>query len=61
MEMTSKHKAVYVIRGSYRGGPLKEPIDEAENPVEANEMLQEYRMAFGKEWELTIVREERDQ
>lgn len=47
---------IYRIMGSYRGAPL-EPIDETEDPVEAAQMLYEYKLAFGEGWYLTIVRE----
>jgi len=51
--------ATYIIMGSYQGRKL-EPIDEADSPLGANALLQEYRLAFGQGWALTIKRVEQD-
>lgn len=44
---------MYEIRGKYPGMPW-ETIDEAETKQEANQLLREYRIAYGAEWRLCI-------
>lgn len=46
---------MYEIRGKYLGEPW-ETIDEAETYSEAKELLSEYRIAFGSDFSLRIVR-----
>ena len=49
---------MYVIRGKYPGCAW-EDIDEFNTREEAEEMLAEYRMAYGPEWSLTIKKKEK--
>ena len=44
---------MYQIIGKYQHEP-QEIIDEAETMKEAEQLLAEYRMAFGAEWKLRI-------
>jgi hypothetical protein len=44
----------YIIKGRYLNGP-KETIDEFDRKQEAEEMLQEYALAYGPDWTLWIV------
>ena len=46
--------ATYRIWGSYQG-KKRELIDTATNPKSAIYLKGEYQLAFGKDWELTIV------
>ena len=46
---------MYVIRGKYPGQPW-EDIDSFHNKKEAEDMLEEYRRAFGKGWLFCIKR-----
>jgi hypothetical protein len=46
--------ATYRIWGSYQG-KKRELIDTATNPKSAIYLKNEYQMAFGKDWRLTIV------
>jgi len=45
----------FKIIGKYKSLPVEE-IDKAETRKEANYLLQEYRLAFGKDWQLHIKR-----
>ena len=44
---------MYVIRGKYRSNAW-EDVDEFETREEAENMLAEYRTAFGLDWTLTV-------
>ena len=44
--------AKYYIVGYHQGN--QEIIDEFENKNEAEKMLEEYKMAFGSDWIITI-------
>lgn len=46
--------ATYRIWGRYQG-KKRELIDTATNPKSALYLKKEYQLAFGKDWELTIV------
>ena len=43
----------YVVKGRYRG--KSEQLDSFATFDEAVKMASEYRMAFGREWEVTVV------
>ena len=54
-----RKRIVYVIEGKYPGCSYDE-VDEFDTREEAEEMLKEYRMAFGKDYILYIREREEE-
>jgi hypothetical protein len=48
----SEDRKTYYIMGKYRG--QTEKVDTAHSEKSANYLLGEYRLAFGRDWELWI-------
>jgi hypothetical protein len=44
---------MFIIMGTYQG--KTEEIDEFDTRAEAEQMLSEYRMAFGADWALWVI------